>query len=169
LVETGRHILFHGTEPGAALALLFCAGAVVRFMQSLGVLGPASETAEELLFVLSLALFCDEKSLSTNIAQSQSMSLPHTISGDLSWMNCLLSANANFQLHCSLSKFDSKKMLNLFIGEFSKVKKAGHLAAVGAIYTQHTRKHAETLQLTGSRHRHVVRVFALGVRSMRRR
>jgi tetratricopeptide (TPR) repeat protein len=146
-VATGRHILFHGTEPGAALALLFCAGAVVRLMQSLGpdALGPASQTADELLFVLTLAPFCDEESLLTHIAQSQSKRPPHPVGGDLSWMHCLLSDSADFQLHGMLSKFDSKKLLKLFVGEFSDVKKTGRVVLPAPSTPENTLKRCSLL------------------------
>jgi len=147
VVETGRHMLFHGTEPGAALALLFCAGAVVRLIQLLGpsALSPATETAKELLFVLSLVSFCNEESLLNNIAQSQSKQPLHHVVGDISQMLCLLSDSANFRLHCIMSKFDSKKMLKMFISEFSDVKKAGKLVLPAPSTPENTLKRCSML------------------------
>jgi hypothetical protein len=129
-VETGRNQLFHGTESGAALSFFFCAGAVMSLLSSLGAVGQvrASETADELLFALSLSLVRDEESLLTNIAQSQSKRPAHPVGEDLTWMHCLLLKNADFQLHSSMSKFDSKNYpINLFISEFGHVKKAKKL------------------------------------------
>ena len=128
-VEIGRKMLFHGTEPGTALAFVFCAGSVCRVMDSLGssAKAAASRTADELMSVMSLLHVCDEESIMRSIAESQAKLPPHPVCGDLTWMHALLSKAAEFQLHCSMSKFESKPLLDLFVNEFSHVRKAGRL------------------------------------------